>query len=103
MESTDPKEIKQLVKHLANYDEGKWRANAPDILRTALDAKFSQNTHLKDALLKTGETMLGEASASDPLFGIGMSLRYPKALDPTQWTGTNVCGRLLMDIRNNLN
>ena len=81
MELVDPVAMKKTVKSLPTYDEDTWRAEAPDFLKTALHAKFSQNEDLKDALLETAETTIGEASPSDTLFGIGLSITNPKAMD----------------------
>ena len=50
-------------------------------------------------LQSTGDTVIGEASANDCLFGIGMSLFNPGALDKSKWRGRNIQGEALMAIR----
>ena len=62
-------------------------------------AKFTQNTALKDALLATGDTTLAEACTHDLLFGIGLSMQNPNAMDPTRWRGGNLQGITLMNVR----
>ena len=59
-------------------------------------AKFTQNDHLKNVLLSTGATVLGEASTHDLLFGIGLSLRNPNAMDSRRWRGKDLQGKTLM-------
>ena len=44
-------------------------------------------------------TTIGEASPSDTLFGIGLSITNPKAMDISKWRGTNLQGTTLMEIR----
>ncbi len=99
MEMTDPKLMKQRVRRLRRYDDAVWKTKAPGILRTALEAKFLQNVNLKEALLATDDNVIGEASATDLMFGIGLSLFTKHALDTSKWRGTNLHGQTLMDVR----
>ena len=66
-----------------------------------LIAKFSQNSHLLEILLETGQKEIGEAS-KDPFWGIGRSLNDPSVLDKNSWTGENLLGNTLMYIREQL-
>jgi predicted NAD-dependent protein-ADP-ribosyltransferase YbiA (DUF1768 family) len=52
--------------------------------------------------MKTGDSIIAEASPSDCLFGIGLSLNNPKAVDKTLWRGKNIQGTTLMSIRTEL-
>ena len=65
----------------------------------SMEAKFLQNTDLKQVLMDTGERTLGEANPSDTMFGIGLSLRSNEAMDRSKWRGVNLLGQTLMDIR----
>ena len=67
---TDPKLTKQTVRRLKRYDDSVWQDEAPAILRSALEAKFSQNNDLKEILLDTGDRVLGEASPTDTMLVI---------------------------------
>ena len=90
----EPKDMKRRAKRLKRYDDHVWKASAKDILREALTAKFNQNELLKSELLSTKDTTIGEASPSDVLFGIGLSLFNPNATSPTGWRGgkyTRLC------------
>ena len=80
----DPKEMKFKVKFLENFDASEWEVKSPDILLKALKAKFTQNSALKDELMSTNKTVIGEASPSDNLFGIGFSLHNSNAKNPTK-------------------
>ena len=95
----DPRVLKQRVKRLANFDHAKWETESGDILMTALNAKFSQDDDLRDELLSTGDTAIGEASPHDLLFGIGLSLHNPNAVNASRWRGLNLQGKKLMEVR----
>ena len=99
----EPKILKQKVKRLRKYDEDIWIDRAPALLKSALAAKFEQDDDLKQALVETGSTVLGEASPSDFFFGIGMSLNRHRAVDRSSWTGENLQGRTLMWVRDEIN
>ena len=99
MNMTDPKLMKQTVRRLKGYDDTVWESNAADFLQTALKAKFCQNDKLREALLATNDTTIGEASSSDLLFGIGMSLTNKHSMDKTKWCGANLHGVSLMAVR----
>jgi ribA/ribD-fused uncharacterized protein len=99
MTMRDPKLMKQKVRRPKHYDDAIWIDKAPGILRTALEAKFIQNEHLKEALLATNDTIIGEANPSDLQFGIGMSLTNKHSLDNTKWRGVNLHGETLMGVR----
>ena len=70
-----------------------------EVMRSGLMAKFNQNSDLKTELLKTGETMLAEASPIDLFWGTGCGLRSEMLSKPNQWKGQNQMGKLLMEIR----
>ena len=101
MHTDDPRSQKYLARdsNLNIFDTIKWRLNAVNILRAALEAKFSQNDHLKTELLATWDSLLGEANPTDNYFGIGLSLNNPRALIKSQWRGDNLKGATFMSIR----
>ena len=98
----EPKFMKRRAKRLANFNAKTWEAEAGDILMTALDAKFSQDRELRDELLSTGNSTIGEACSHDLLFGIGLSLHNPNAVDKSRWRGFNLQGKKLMEVRDKL-
>ena len=92
---------KRRAKNVAGFNSNTWIENIPDILNTGLEAKFSQNPDLMEKLKNTGTSVIGEASPHDNLFGIGLSIHNPLALDNTKWTGKNLLGVGLMKVRDN--
>lgn len=61
--------------------------------------KFSQNEDLRDALIKTEQRKLGEASPYDLYWGIGFLPTDPRALTVENWRGDNNQGLVLTNIR----
>ena len=68
------------------------------VLTVANKAKFKQNEHAKRVLLTTGSNRLGEASASR-IWGIGLKLNDQNVTDTSLWSGDNIMGEVLVDVR----
>ena len=50
----------------------------------------------------TGNLILGEANHYDKMYGTGIRLTDPQALDDKSWPGDNILGEILMTIRGQL-
>ena len=96
----DPYELIALQKEIKNLDRITWLPEAKRTLFLANMAKYSQNSSARDALLRTGNDTMGEASYSKT-WGIGSSLFDRQSMN-LNWTGRNIMGNILMDIRNAL-
>jgi ribA/ribD-fused uncharacterized protein len=83
------------------WDEGIWDDNKFSIVTEGTYLKFSQNDRFKAILLSTGDDIIGEASPSDAVWGIGIGETHPNARDPEKWaeTGQNLLGKALMEVR----
>lgn len=69
-----------------------WELCKHAIMRTAIQAKVKQYENIKDLLLSTGDCILVEHTSNDSYWA-----------DNGDGTGLNMLGKILMDIRNNLN
>ena len=81
------------------------KENGVKLLKNCLPgirAKFFQNPGLMAALLNTGDRKLVESSYDD-LWGTGIPLSDPSALDETQWKFIGLLGKMLMVIRSEKN
>ena len=67
-----------------------------------MKAKFEQNKHILSELFATENTELVEASPYDTIWGIGRSMNDPLALDKESWKGTNLLGKILTKVRDEL-
>jgi ribA/ribD-fused uncharacterized protein len=88
------------IGHSIKGDINIWRRQEVQIMKKALQEKFGQNQDLKDYLLKTGEVQLAEASPTDKYWGTGVGLG--KEVVTHKWTGKNMLGKLLMELRTEL-
>jgi ribA/ribD-fused uncharacterized protein len=68
-----------------------WDTYRLEVMRKALEAKFSQNEELSEKLLETGTRKLVEASPTDTFWGIGKAKK-----------GQNMLGKMLMELRDKL-
>ena len=95
-------QAKKLGRLVSNFDGAVWAEHSRRIVTEASEHKFSQNPHLKEFLLNTGDAVLVEASPYDTVWGIGLAATDPLALDPRSWKGDNLLGFSLMDARSAL-
>ena len=97
----DPYELVALHKNIANYDQRKWVPVGERVLLRANLAKFSQNSAAQKALLDTQSDIIGEASYSRQ-WGIGIPIQSMNVFDHRHWTGKNIMGNILMNVRKTL-
>jgi len=99
LESSNPKMQKQFGKLVAGFKEDIWIEFRQKIVFQGNLSKFTQNSSLRDCLMKTGNRHLVEASPFDKIWGIGFAANQPEAYDSTKWKGLNLLGEILMDVR----
>ena len=80
-------------------NEVKWNSITKELLYSVNLAKFNQFPELASRLLETQNAQLGAYEPNDNLIGIGMSLDNIQSKNPINWTGQNLLGKALMDIR----
>lgn len=98
MSTSDPKKIKAIGRRVKYFDDAIWTAKREELFYPHLIAKFRQNSGLKTALLRTGPTILVEASPYDSIWGIGYSKEKAPTIPVSEW-GQNILGKLLTRLR----
>jgi len=99
LETTNPKEAKNIGRKVKNFDIKAWNANCSTIVTVGNIHKFKQNPDMLEALMATGDKILVEASPYDKIWGIGLSETDTNATDPFEWKGENKLGFALMQTR----
>ena len=102
MYSKSPDEQKGFGRRVKGFDKDKWEAVCREIVFDANMAKFSQNPKMLEELMDTKDLEIVEASPYDKIWGIGLHETDPKALDKSQWQGTNWLGEAIMSVREKL-
>lgn len=98
----DPKEIKKIGRLILNFKEDEWSYNARRIVTDGNLYKFSQNPHLKEYLLSTGNQILAESAHYDKVWGTGLNEENTRKTPQDKWPGTNWLGQCLMSVRETL-
>ena len=100
LKTQNPAECKQLGDSITVKDN-EWFPHARETLVQACRAKFRENERARNFLLDTENTVLAEASKNET-YGIGMTLNSKTIGDQATWTGRNELGKILMQIRTEL-
>jgi len=99
LDDCDPATLKRLGRSVRDFDEGVWINKREEIVFQATIAKFSQNWHLRTALVETGDAELVEASKTDRIWGAGLDETDPRIRNKSAWPGLNLLGKVLMRAR----
>jgi ribA/ribD-fused uncharacterized protein len=102
MITESPYEINYTVTNVpgdTEVNETKWNDLTKQLLYDVNIAKFNQYPELTARLLETKNATLGAYIPDDNLIGIGISLDNIQSQNPINWTGQNLLGKALMDIR----
>lgn len=92
---------KALGRRVKNFDPVVWDKHKEQIVTIGNVYKFTQNQDLLEKL-KLTKGLLVEASPTDTVWGIGMSVHDPDIHDKTKWKGDNLLGYILTKLRDNL-
>lgn len=95
-------EITYSVKNISNEDESKWNEAMTKLIYDVNLAKFNQYTELSGRLIETKNAILGAYEPNDSLIGIGIAPENPLSKNQINWTGQNILGKALMEIRETL-
>lgn len=102
MATDDPSVQKRLGTLVTPFDQLIWDRWKIEIVYTGNKAKFAQNAGAARQLLQTEPAMLVEANVRDWIWGVGLALDDPNAIQPSKWRGTNFLGRILTRVRSEL-
>lgn len=98
LKNKSPKSAKAFGRKVSPFDPKVWDEKKDDLMRKILEAKFRGNADLTKKLLDTENKVLAEGSR-DKYWAIGVDPESDKAKDPTKWSGKNVLGKMLEEVR----
>lgn len=93
--ATTPLDAKKIAEMIPETQE--WKNVRDEVMSKVVAAKFDQNPHLADMLLKTGDIKLNEAT-NNMHFGIGVNL-HAREIKDKAYQGENKLGHILMKLR----
>ena len=103
MSTEDPAECKKIGRQkFPEFNSNQWELLCYTIVKRGVKAKFVQNEELLEILLGTGSELLAECSPYDKKWGIGIDINDPDRYDISKWKGKNLLGKVLMEIRDEL-
>ena len=94
-----PNEVKKLGKNITNSNQLVWNQHVCLIAKEVIFKKFSQVEGLKNILLMTKNHLLANTNQDDLMWGIGKSENDQDSQYPSRWTGSNILGWALMEVR----
>ena len=100
--TSDPRTIKALGREVKNFNGNLWDNVKEKVVYAGCYAKFNQNEKLNKALMATGDKKICEASPYDRIWGIGLDEEQAKKIDPKDWPGQNLLGKVLTKLREDL-
>lgn len=92
-----PKKMKSLGRKINNFNPDIWEQHRKDIVYCGNLLKFGYNTQILNLLLRTGNSIIAEASPYDKIWGIGR--KKSAFLTKKDWNGQNLLGYILMEVR----
>lgn len=94
-----PAEAKRLGRAVKGFRDDVWEKERFGIVVDATRYKaWSHPDLMADLLALQGKTV-AEASPFDKVWGIGLDADHPDARNPERWTGLNLLGRAVMQVR----
>ena len=94
-----PGVIQAFGRSVKDFDRKTWDEKSYDIVLKGNMEKFKQNQELLTILKSTNDSIIAEASPYDKIWGIGLSSNNPDVYTMSKWTGKNLLGQILMDVR----
>ena len=89
---------KEISMDITNFNKREWSRVAEELCYPGIREKFFQNPGLMAALLNNRTKKLVEYSYND-LWGTGIPMSNPNALDETRWKSPGLLGKILMSVR----
>lgn len=94
---------KNIGRRVQNYDDKIWNNIRYDKMKEVLDAKFSTLSFKAILLRYNKNSKFVEASPYDKIWGIGLCQDDAKKIPEQNWLGQNLLGKIITEIRKELN
>ncbi len=102
LNTEDTREQQTLGRDASGYVSKVWAGVRQLVALRGLMAKFEQNEDLREKLLATGDAVLVECARTDKIWACGIRLDDERRFDAESWSGENILGFALMEVRRRL-
>ncbi|MCR5783821.1 MAG: NADAR family protein [Clostridia bacterium] len=99
LKTDDTAQQQKIGRNASGYIDSVWTGMRQMVAVRGLLAKFSQNDNLKQKLLATDNAVLVECAGSDKIWACGVRLNDDRKKDAFNWSGQNILGFALMEVR----
>ena len=100
--SSGPAEAKKLGRQISPFSPTRWNNQKQEVVHTGNMLKFSQNADIWRMLCATKGKKMVEAAGNDKVWGCGLVYSDPRIHDPKNWTGKNLLGNALDQVKSKL-
>lgn len=94
-----PNYAKSLGRKVKNYDDDQWSNIRYEIMKEIVKDKISQFDDLKEFIKSNKDKTFVEASPYDNIWGVKLSENDDKILDPSNWNGQNLLGKVYNELK----
>lgn len=101
LSAPEPSQAKMYGSKVKGYTDDTWNLHKKDVMLRLLRAKFNSEPDIAKLLVETSGKKLAEAGTSKS-FSIGITITNKNIYDEKSWTGNNLLGKCLEDIRKEL-
>lgn len=102
LDTDDPNMQQAIGDAPTGYLDSVWAGMRQAVAMRGLHAKFSQNAELKEKLLSTSEAILVACAQTEKNWSCGIGLKDSLRFDAKNWSGKNLLGFALMEVRSQL-
>lgn len=94
-----PNYAKSLGQKVKNFDDEKWDKARYEIMKEIVKDKINQFDELKIFIKNNKDKTFVEASPYDSIWGVKLSENNDKILDPSNWKGQNLLGKVYNELK----
>lgn len=94
-----PNYAKSLGRKVKNFDNEKWDKARYEIMKEVVKDKINQFDELKTFIKNNKDKTFVEASPYDSIWGVKLSENDDKILDPSNWKGQNLLGKVYNELK----
>jgi ribA/ribD-fused uncharacterized protein len=100
LQTSDSHKIREIGKTVRGFktNPSLWYSRAPAIVHKCNMAKYSSSPSLRAILFATDGCFLAESTV-DTIWGIGVRHNDCKRMSAKEWTGSNLAGKILTNVR----